>query len=581
MRLWTAVLLASALAAAAQTPPPDAGPFPFGDVRAGLIGTGYTVLSGTQPVPFEAQVIGTTDQGAAQPRMILCKLSGAGLGQSGVLAAMSGSPVYTEGRLLGAVAYTWSFSKESLCGVTPAEDLLAIRAQRREEQQASGAPPFALSRFWSSSAAVSLPAEAEGNIPASEADTMEKRLAAQGFAWSGPGNRGAAVPAPPEPPTVVPGPGGMIGVQLVTGDVQFTAFGTVTWVKGKEFLAFGHPFLGLGSTDLPVVTARVAGIVASLAQGFKLSQAGSPIGTVTQDRATGVYGLFGKEADLLPVNLRLEENEGAGRPFKFALARQRQLTPFLLTGAITTLFSRQVDQSASKTITFKGLTLTPAGHPPVVLQDQSFSGLTALPSAADYLASTVALLSDNPYEKVRLDHIQTTLSWRPGTGSSTLESAWLDRRIVRQGEPLRLTVRLRPYQGEAVTRSMEIPTSDLPPGPVTLWVGNALNVYQKAASSMDQPQTGEGILHFLASIPSDRNLEIAAATATAGVTFGNRHAAPPPPSVGAILSTRPASSSADASTSRLVWTRSLEGTGLVEGLLELTFSVKEPGDEAP
>ncbi len=580
MRLWTAVLLASALAAAAQTPAPDPAPFPFGDVRAGLVGTGYTVLSGTRPVPFEAQVIGTTDQGAAQPRMILCKLSGAGLDQSGVLAAMSGSPVYAEGKLLGAVAYTWAFSKESLCGVTPAEDLLAVRARAREEEPTSEAAPFTLSRFWSSSAAKSLPAEA-GNVPSSESHTMEKRLAAQGFAWSGPVEHGASVSAPSEPPAAVPGPGGMIGVQLVTGDVQFTAFGTVTWVKGREFLAFGHPFLGLGPTDLPVVTARVAGIVASLAQGFKLSQAGSPIGTVTQDRATGVYGLFGKKAGLLPVDLRLEGGEGTGKPFHFALARQHQLTPFLLTGALTTLFSRQVDQSASKTISFKGLTLTPAGHPPVVLQDQSFTGLTALPSAADYLASTVALLSDNPYEKVQLDHIQTTLSWRPGTNSSTLESAWLDRRVVVRGEPLLLTVRLRPYQGEVFTRSLEIPTASLPPGPVTLWVGNALDVSKKAAPSMDQPQSGEALLRFLASIPSDLNLEVAAATATAGVTFGNRHAAPPPPSVGALLSTRPASTSTEASPSRLVWTRSLEGTGLVDGLLELTFSVKEPGDDAP
>lgn len=573
--------VALALAAArifSQTPAPDAPPFPFAEVRPGIKGTGYTVLSGTEISTFSAEVLGTASQGVAQPRMIVCRLSGAGLEKSGVLAAMSGSPVYVDGKLLGAVAYGWPFAKEPLCGVTPAEDMMAVAA-RASVQTFPPAPPTTLDAFLGRLGRPGAGAPAADSLSGSGSGLMGKLLS-QGFEWTLASPRPTRAESPPPADQRPPGPGEMVGVQLVSGDVQFTAFGTVSWVHGKDFLAFGHPFMGLGSVELPAVGATVAASIASVQRGFKLASPTVPVGVVTEDRPSGVFGKMGGRARMLDVETTFSCPGVARKPFRFQVIRHRQLTPLLTAGALTTLWGSQEDMSAARTLYIKDVVLQPEGRPRVRLRDQAFSGPQAFLSAADYLASALDLLANNPYEPITLDALHMNVEVMPGNHSGTLESAWLDRDTVVPGDPLRLTVRVQPFQEEARTLSLDLPTADLPPGEVTFWVGGSFNVLKKMpATAHDLPDSGATVLKYLSDIPDDGSLSVVAVSTSPGTLLQNRRVGGLPPSVDSLLRGKSLAAAAPAPTSRFLFRKSLQGSGLVDGLLELTVTVKERGDE--
>ena len=584
-RTWTSLALLAVLLILAASPvlpqiPPDPAILPFSEVRPGLRGTGYTVLSGDTVSSFEAEVLGTVDQGAAQPRMIICRLSGAGFEQNGVLAAMSGSPIYVEGRLLGALAYAWPFAKEPVCGVTPAEDMVAIARGGAANSAATG--PTTLADFFRNldhARASSMEASPSGNaVPFPRSGDLQ-RLSDEGFAWSvDSGAGGAPAPAAPAAP---PGPGGMIGVQLVSGDVQMSAYGTVTWVHGQDFLAFGHPFLNLGEVALPVVGARVIALVPSLARGFKLCAPGAPLGAVHQDRASGVLGRFGDEAPGVDVEAAFERPGLGKTSYRFRVAKHRQLTPVLLGGALNALWTAKEDPSAARTLALTGIVLQPESGHEVRLQDQTFSGTGVFAEAAEYVTSAVELLTNNPYEPVPLRSVRLSASALPGNRSVVPESAWLDRREVAPGDPLTLSVRLRPFQAPARIAQVDIPTADLPPGPVTLWVGGSFDVQKRlSASAFELPQSAPELVRFMADLPSDESLVVAAASPSPAKVMQGRRVGGLPPSMDAVLGASPSASAQD-SPSRVLWRRSAPAGGPVEGMLELTLTVKEVGDHGP
>ncbi len=573
-------------AATAQTPPSDPVPIPFTEVHKGMVGTGFTVMSGHAVTTFTADVLGTVDQGAAQPRMIICKLKGPQVSRTGVLAAMSGSPVYIGKRLLGVVAYSWAYSREALCGLTPAEDLLSVRARALGSRGApTGGRTATESDFVSGltdrpAPFALFPATTAPPPPAFGEESMSRRLADLGFAWSArPAGRGSSDTRARF--STPPGPGGMIGVQLVSGDVQFTAFGTVSWVKGGSFLAFGHPFLNLGSVEMPVVGARVVTPVASYQRGFKLCTPEGPLGMVTEDRSTGVFGRFGARASTLPVVLTFKGPGLADRTYRFSVVRQNQLTPFLLNGALASLWSTLEDTVEAKNVLLSDFTLVPESGPGIHLQNQAFTGAQALSSVSEYVSEAVNLMLNNPEQAVPLRRIALTVTASPGQNAYSVDTAWLDRAEVRPGEPLRLHVRLKDYQGEAKTVALPIPTAGLQPGHYALMAGGAFQMLKTlTAANPERPRTGAGYLAFLENVPSNRALVAAVLSTDQALLLKNRRIGGLPPSIGALLGAQPMAAATDAGPYGLVWTGVKNQDQLVEGTIELAFDVKETGDEA-
>ncbi len=589
MRRFTIVILGLLFvlsAAAAQMPPPDPVPIPFSQVHRGMVGTGFTVMSGHTVTTFTADVLGTVDQGAAQPRMIICELKGPQVSRTGVLAAMSGSPVYIGKRLLGVVAYSWAYSKEPLCGLTPAEDLLSVRTRALGSRGIpEGVRPATESDFATGLTAdhapfTLFPATSAPPPPSFDDESMSRRLADLGFAWSSrpEGGGGADSEASFSAP---PGPGGMIGVQLVSGDVQFTAFGTVSWVKGGSFLAFGHPFLNLGSVEMPVVGARVVTPVASYQRGFKLCAPEGPLGLVVEDRSTGVFGRFGTRADTLPVALTFRGPGLADRTYRFSVVRQNQLTPFLVNGALASLWSTLEDTVEAKNVLLSDFTLVPENGPKIRLQDQAFTGAQALSSASEYISDAVNLLLNNPEQAVPIRRISLTVTTSPGQDAYSVDTAWLDRAAVRPGAPLRLHVRLKDYQGAARTVSLSVPTDGLQPGHYALMAGGAFQLLKTlTAANPSRPSTGAGYLAFLKKVPTNRALVAAVLSTGQALILKNRRIGGLPPSIGAVLGAQPMAEATDAGPYGLVWTGVENQDQLVEGAIELDFDVKETGDEA-
>jgi hypothetical protein len=573
------VFLLTALAVRAQAPPLSAPVLPFAEVKAGLKGTGYSVFSGDTITPFDAEVLGTVQQGAAQPRAIVCKLGGAHLESTGVLAAMSGSPIFVDGKFLGAVAFTWPFVKEPICGVTPAEDMLAVEARGRLiEKEPQGVKPSSLSAFQESLARLSQPSCQTLSAPLNKkaGEDALANLSALGFEWRAASEAGWSASSGSAPIAEAPGPGGMIGVQLVSGDIQFTAFGTVSWVKDGNFLAFGHPLAGLGTTEMPVVGARVVAAVPSLLGSFKLSSATGPLGVVKEDRPMGVFGRFGPAARMLPVTLSFK---GAGleeKRFRFEVLRHRTLTPALVAGSLGTLYGTFEDPAAPKLLLLKGLTLKPSGKPPVLLEDQAFSGPMASAAMADFVSSALDLLAGNPHEAVPLEGVTMAIEVQPANRTTLVEAAWLDRQNVSSGEPLTLSVRLRPFQAPAEIVTCSIPTEAFPPGDVTLWVGGTFSILKNLDSAAEElPQDADGYLRYLGRIPSDEGVIVAAAAQDSAPVMMNHRIGSLPLSVQALMGTQPAVASAASSEKRLLWKTRIKAEGAVSGLVELMFTVKE------
>ncbi len=349
-------------------PPPQevpAGIMPVSEIRSGMTGYGLTALKGARPERFEIEVLGILKGWFPKGDMILVRMSGPGVDEAGVIQGMSGSPLYIDGKLIGAVAYGWPYSTAPLAGVTPAADMLAVN--RIESEGAGGEERLAakarargefrrrtrrLAELMTSpgrsadtlpairAAAVRLalppsrperltgwtpdgmPASVRDMLPqgadmrlrplplpiavggGASAGAMTSLLAGSGFMpvqAVAPGGVAADLP------DVKIEPGVPVGVAFITGDMDIAGMGTLTWVEGDRILAFGHPMDATGDTDLPMVIGYVQAIVPSLSSSFKLSVSGKVIGSIVQDRAPAIMGVLGREAPTFACKVRVRQ----------------------------------------------------------------------------------------------------------------------------------------------------------------------------------------------------------------------------------------------------------------------------------
>jgi len=540
-------------------------PFPLESVSPGLEGTGWTVLSGREPVAFKARVEGVAPRDAASGPMIICSLSGSGLEESGVLAAMSGSPVYVEGRLLGAVAYTWSFARRAQCGLTPAAQLLSLLDG---QPQGAGAPapgsgPVTLSDLLASRSSSVTPVAA-ARVGAFGA------LEAAGFAWGAAGSGGRAMP----PPSAPPGPGEGLAAQLVAGDLEFAAFGTVAAVDGARFVAFGHPFMRLGPVDLPVASARVDALIPSLERGMKLCSSLEEVGALRLDANSGVAGTYGARAATLPVTLHMSGEPGVDRVFHVRLARHRFLTPALLQGVLGQAQTALEGVADPKTVTLRfsaGL----EGGERLTLSPLQFSGPTPFQVLNDFAGNVLDLLLNNPYEPVGIESLDLELVSRPGLSGGGLVSLEPDRARAVVGEAFSVRAGFQPLTGPARTWTVALPTSSWPEGGVVLWAGDAFSLFRKlTGTEAVQPAGRREILDFLRRIPSNDRLYVAVLVPSEGRTVANRRLDAPPPSLAGLLGPTAVPAGSAPPAFRLLSVETGPETGPFEGVVELTVPVR-------
>ena len=355
---------------------------PLDEVKPGMKGTGKTVFRGTEVEEFEAEVLGVLKNISPRQDAILARLSGGPLEKTGVMGGMSGSPVYVDGRLIGAVSFSFPFSKEAVAGVTPIEQLVDIFEQSDEPVRGdpivievssiaphrtlgirgpgilsapdSGtAPVFAVSESMAAAASlkplaghlfryIDTPLVLSG-VAAEAAGVLGGALAPYGMRvlqGGGPVS-GATGGELADGSDVVPG--SSIAVQLMRGDLGFgaSASGTVTHREGDKIYAFGHPWFSLGPVDLPVSKAQVVSLLPNLNSSFKIAVPTDLVGSITQDRSQGLFGTIGLAPKLIPLVINLTSSRNTSRTFRFELVNDRLLTPFLTN---FTVFSTIVSQ---------------------------------------------------------------------------------------------------------------------------------------------------------------------------------------------------------------------------------------------
>lgn len=467
---------------------------PVDEVRAGMQGTGVTVFDGAERSEFTADVIGVLENSFGPRRhLILARLDGGPLAESGVIQGMSGSPVYIDGRLVGAVSYSLgAFSKAPIAGITPIDEMLRD-TDRAPVRAARAAPDLALPLSADTLTAL-LPARLDGPEPfaAQPGDIDALGLAAgagvagevrlrpiatplgmTGFtpaafdriaplfrsagmaAVVGGATRGGAAAQQAGAPLQ---PGDAVGVSLMQGDLSMAGTGTVTLVENGRVYAFGHPFYNLGASRFPMTRAWVHTVLPSQAISSRIASVGETLGTIDQDRASGISGSLGRGPRLVPVRVALDAPERQRKEtFDFRVVDDPLFTPLLAYNAVlNTLFSHN-RQLGAATYAVRG-EVTLAGHPPVRFAE-TFAGPAATVLASVYVGGPLTALIDNGLEEVTVERVDVSVTAWDEARTAVLERIWLDDPRPRPGRtaPLRLAVRTR--DGETVVRTVMV---DLP-----------------------------------------------------------------------------------------------------------------------
>lgn len=485
----TLVLAASTAVAA---PPPI---LPFEDVRPGMTGIGRTVFEGEAVVEFDVEILATLADVGPDQDLILARCSGGPLADTRVLSGMSGSPVFVDGKLVGAVAYSWGFATEPIAGITPIEEMLRVSQRIGSPPRArAGSPtprraalepltePERLDAFfrdrWTALAA-SIPEGARTAVPIAVAG-----LPSPGFARVAPwlrdvgfvplqGPSGGAADAPPAKLE----PGSPVGVQLVRGDIAMTATGTVTWVDGDRVLAFGHPLFGLGDVSLPMTGARVDVLMPSLLQSSRVATPTGEVGALRQDRTAAIAGQIGARPSMIPVRVQYRGGAAAARSYRFDVADDPLLAPLLVYASLNGILANRDRGFGNATVRVaEGSVIKMAEH-----EDVAVHNLYAGPMALSYATGTTAyilhLLMNNVWSRPGIDGINLILEFEDAPRSARVARVTLDRYRARPGDDVEVTVVLDGYRGEATTvRQVVTIPPDTPAGPLTLLVGGALAV---------------------------------------------------------------------------------------------------------
>jgi hypothetical protein len=445
-------------------------------LRSGMKGIGRTVFHGIEPEDFGVEIIGIMRRGGQLGDMILVRVSGPAVEASGGVAeGMSGSPVYVEGKLIGAIAYVFPGSDHFVAGVTPIADMLrildypdsvsavacsggSIGASAGAGVGASmraAAPVFvsglagrALDRLSGSLERFGTTVRPAVSLGAGRAEPGHAVRAGDG-AGDGADVDGAAR-------AVAIRPGSAIALHLAQGDVEITAFGTVTYVDGDRFLAFGHPVLGNGTTDLAASGAFVHGVITSDRTPFKVLSSGDPIGAFTQDRLNGVAGRLGRQAGEIPVSVTVLDLEtGREKTISAQVAPEESLVADIFGAAALAAFDGVMDRVGGGTADVV-LSVKMGGRDSYERCDTFWSGSDVAGASLSDAFDTVGLIANSAAERVAIEGITLRAEVGAHRRTAVIEKAKVLQKVVRPGQQVDVEVTLRLFRGPRVTKVLSL-----------------------------------------------------------------------------------------------------------------------------
>jgi len=472
---------------------------PVSQIHAGMRGVAYTVFQGTKPEPMDVEVLGIL-KNANGPKgdIILVRLGGSKAEYTGVVAGMSGSPVYFEGKLAGAVAFRiGEFSKEPIAGVTPISEMLEISAldstPTNVPVQVKSVSPLA-----AKTSGPGLPSTTAENF-ANYLKPIETPLVFSGFSedavqrfagqFASEGivpvmGVGSATDAKQPDPLE---PGSAVSAVLVRGDMDIAATCTVTYIDPQHLLACGHPLLQFGMVNLPMTKAQVLATLPSPLNAFKIVNATETVGSFVQDRHTGILGEFGKRPEMIPVTLTIHGGTTA-KTFHYEVLNNARLSPIAIS---TTVFNalHGVNEYGDQTTYAMSGDIRVEGFPEVKLQDMFSSGEGSQPAAllaALSIGGSFGRIYDNPFNTPDITGLNLDFEVSNERRWAKLESARTDINEARPGDEISVEILLRPYRGEAVIEHVPVRI------PTSASKGSTLRILVSDGDTLDRLRRGPG-----------------------------------------------------------------------------------------
>lgn len=535
-------------------------------VRPGMKGTGRTVIKGTKIESFDAEVLGVLKNSSPGRDLVLCMLSGLDLDKTGVIQGMSGSPIYIDGKLLGAVAYAWQFNKLPIAGITPFSQMheFAAASEKRDGLPANAprsvrldspfkidgrsidtvtvaddfSEPAAVDGVWLTP--LKTPVSASG-FSRNSLEHLQGTFGRNGLVPMQGGGAGNHLTDEERNARIEPGAG--LAISMVTGDFDMSGIGTVTHVDGKRVYGWGHPFMGLGKCEFPLMTGYTHAIMPRVSISFKMGTPLKNVGVINADVSTCIAGWLDRRADMLPVKTTVK-GEGPPRSFNVEIVRQKQMLPGLLNAVLTNAIDTEGDLPEEMTARLR-VRFQVEGRPAITIDDiHSGSNLTGA-RGPQSLYSQVTLMSqllmNTTVGKIRVEKIEAETEIQPGRRTAEIEAIEPESEHFAPGETVKVRVYVRPYKGsrQRLDVAVKLP-ADLPDGSYTGFIGDGLNNARQ--DLRDNPQLAfatnvDNLLQAVSIVASSKRstLVLRVATQDVGVAIGDQALPDLPPSMVQIL----------------------------------------------
>ncbi len=546
--------------------------FPIDKVKPGMRAVGYTVVVGGEPKKFDLEILGVL-KGFPNPQQsaVLSRLLGEEMNHTGVFQGMSGSPVYIDGKLLGAVAFGYQFAKDPIAGITPIQHMIEVFEQRqgddKQGDQKVGQPrPVSFSEIafnensrefadfvkgfsnanGAGAQAVSAPSGGQvlmpiatplafTGVPPEVVARFAPLFQSWGFAPVAGGSGASEISELKKADANTLKPGSTIVVPLVRGDYSLAAAGTVTYRDGNRIYAFGHPFLSLGVSEFPMHEGEVVTVMSSTAASFKLSIPTAMVGTLRGDRSTGIYGELGVAPRMIPVEINLKTSRGENRTYKFDMVADRFLTPILTQMTVLSTIASTERTIGDSTLQIRGR-IKLKGLPEVSLENRLSSSFNAPLAAAFVTSQPISALLNSGFKDLQFEKITFDITSRDARSTGQLDRLWINRTEVRRGEKIEIQAFARTEGGgEFVERiQVEIP-QDAPIGQLQLVVGDGASIQAQEPRTGFTPKSPDQLVRELNKIRKSDRLYVRLARAESGAVIKNEELPSLPPSVLATL----------------------------------------------
>jgi hypothetical protein len=587
----------------------SAANMPLAEVQKGMKGYGLTVFEGTTIEKFDVEILGVLNNIGPDQNLILARVDHPVVRRAGIIAGMSGSPVFLDGKCIGALAYAWQFAKEPVAGITPIDEMLKIASKNARggggATVASATPRFtgtelltALSKSstddlfkkmmsdFSTKSAASVAGAQRIALPLSlssfAAETITRfspYLGDMGFIAAPSGSSATAATGSGTSGTAAGHftPGDPIGAVLLNGDFNVAASGTVSYVDGNSIYAFGHPFLDMGEVRFPMAKSEVVTVLPSVASSFKFSNSGQIVGAFHQDRGAGIMGVLGEKADMIPVELTVE-GAGPSKKYNVSVVKHAQLSPLILAMAADTVISGSQRAAGERTVLLESELRLKGIKEPIFLRD-GWAGAQARQAIPQYLAVIAGYLISNEFQDAELESVKVRIRHEDDLRTARLLEASLitpeNGRIV-PGDTVKVRTVVKPFRGESFVETFEVKIpDDQPSGNAYLLVGSGsmMNAVDFMLVPPD-PRTLGQVVEVLHRLRPSTDLTVGLYSNGEGAVTSGVYLPNLPPSMRAVVSAD-TSNAAQASVKYYATGHQAKPLGyIVDGALKIDINVR-------